>query len=652
MSTNTNNNTSTTPTSTGPPLTTTNGNNNTNTQQSNNTTTTTSTVVTSIATRLSLRGSKSIQEIIKTQNFPIEIIIKILSFLKLNKLDLITFSKFNKQLYNFCNNHYFFKEYLNKFYLLIDPVNDIHDLWEKSLTFNFNKKFKQKYAILNRFIYLYQLQYDLQNTLQNSLQNNKNDKKRNSNKQKEHKRNNSNSGLNGGGSGGGSGVRAEDLIPMNVKVAVIGHGGSGKTALTVQFVQNVFQEHFDPTIEDSYRKEYILNNKRISFEILDTSGIVDYAALRQQYMRSCECYIYVMDMSDLNYSFKHFKTYLQQIYSIRELCRFPFVICVTKLDVYLQKLQQNNLQQFTQNNTQNNNNLQQNNTLQQNLEEEKEKIFEFIDQTCCFKNEIPILFIDSHKTLQVNQVFETLVNQIEKLNDKKFYYERKELMEMMNLFEKCDLEDLDYNEIIEKYILKREEEMGYKNVVEDKKNVWENVEFVDISNVSPSVEDQVLTKLKSKASKLHLVLRKRYDSDQPISELQQINSVVKIYEDTLPEDNYGGNGPLTLPLFVSSSTLTSNTNLKKLAGRQKDTFFVSSFFKEKVAEKQAKLKEIKVAVLDSGIDIYHPDFADVEVEGKSFVQGEPFYFDNNGHGTHCAGLIEEKPLKLLMELNY
>jgi len=39
------------------------------------------------------------------------------------------------------------------------------------------------------------------------------------------------------------------------KVVVLGSGGVGKSALTVQFVSNKFILKYDPTIEDFYRKE-------------------------------------------------------------------------------------------------------------------------------------------------------------------------------------------------------------------------------------------------------------------------------------------------------------------------------------------------------------------------------------------------------------
>ncbi|MEG4067676.1 S8 family serine peptidase [Microcoleus sp. Pol11C2] len=45
---------------------------------------------------------------------------------------------------------------------------------------------------------------------------------------------------------------------------------------------------------------------------------------------------------------------------------------------------------------------------------------------------------------------------------------------------------------------------------------------------------------------------------------------------------------------------------------------------------------IKVAVLDTGMDLLHPDFAGRSIVSQSFVPGEDVQ-DGNRHGTHCIG---------------
>jgi subtilisin family serine protease len=47
-------------------------------------------------------------------------------------------------------------------------------------------------------------------------------------------------------------------------------------------------------------------------------------------------------------------------------------------------------------------------------------------------------------------------------------------------------------------------------------------------------------------------------------------------------------------------------------------------------------KNIKVAVLDTGLDLGHPDFVGRAIVSRSFVAGQPVQ-DGHGHGTHCIG---------------
>lgn len=48
-------------------------------------------------------------------------------------------------------------------------------------------------------------------------------------------------------------------------------------------------------------------------------------------------------------------------------------------------------------------------------------------------------------------------------------------------------------------------------------------------------------------------------------------------------------------------------------------------------------RNIRVAVLDTGLDLHHPDFAGRRMTRRSFIQGETEQ-DGHGHGTHCLGM--------------
>ncbi|MEI8104554.1 MAG: S8 family serine peptidase [Actinomycetes bacterium] len=56
-----------------------------------------------------------------------------------------------------------------------------------------------------------------------------------------------------------------------------------------------------------------------------------------------------------------------------------------------------------------------------------------------------------------------------------------------------------------------------------------------------------------------------------------------------------------------------------------------------------QLPEVKVAVIDSGIDAHHPEFVGQIAAGHSFVPGVSWRVDTDGHGTFVAGLIAANP---------
>ena len=82
------------------------------------------------------------------------------------------------------------------------------------------------------------------------------------------------------------------------RLVVVGGGGVGKSALTIQFIQSYFVTDYDPTIEDSYTKQCVIDDRAARLDILDTAGQEEFGAMREQYMRTGEGFLLVFSVTD------------------------------------------------------------------------------------------------------------------------------------------------------------------------------------------------------------------------------------------------------------------------------------------------------------------------------------------------------------------
>ncbi|OUM63847.1 hypothetical protein PIROE2DRAFT_9516 [Piromyces sp. E2] len=116
------------------------------------------------------------------------------------------------------------------------------------------------------------------------------------------------------------------------KIVVVGGGGVGKSALTIQFIQSHFVDEYDPTIEDSYRKQCIIDDEVALLDVLDTAGQEEYSAMREQYMRTGEGFLCVYSIVSRN-SFEEISTFYQQILRVKDKDYFPVIIIGNKCDL-------------------------------------------------------------------------------------------------------------------------------------------------------------------------------------------------------------------------------------------------------------------------------------------------------------------------------
>jgi len=123
----------------------------------------------------------------------------------------------------------------------------------------------------------------------------------------------------------------------NFKIVVWGSGGVGKSALTVQFVQGIFVEQYDPTIEDSYRKQVEVDNKNVMLEILDTAGTEQFTAMRDLYMKNGQGFVLVYSIIAQS-TFNDLPDLKEQILRVKDMDSVPLVLVGNKCDLGEQRV--------------------------------------------------------------------------------------------------------------------------------------------------------------------------------------------------------------------------------------------------------------------------------------------------------------------------
>eukprot|EP00490_Sorites_sp_Unknown_P002761 CAMPEP_0114656540 /NCGR_PEP_ID=MMETSP0191-20121206/12498_1 /TAXON_ID=126664 /ORGANISM="Sorites sp." /LENGTH=98 /DNA_ID=CAMNT_0001873961 /DNA_START=92 /DNA_END=384 /DNA_ORIENTATION=+ len=84
---------------------------------------------------------------------------------------------------------------------------------------------------------------------------------------------------------------------QDYKIVVLGGGGVGKSALTIRLVTDNFLDEYDPTIEDSYRKQVMIDDKPALLDILDTAGQEEFSSMQDQWMREGKGFLLVYSIT-------------------------------------------------------------------------------------------------------------------------------------------------------------------------------------------------------------------------------------------------------------------------------------------------------------------------------------------------------------------
>eukprot|EP01060_Flectonema_neradi_P004953 TRINITY_DN13277_c3_g1_i3.p1 TRINITY_DN13277_c3_g1~~TRINITY_DN13277_c3_g1_i3.p1 ORF type:complete len:526 (+),score=73.14 TRINITY_DN13277_c3_g1_i3:63-1640(+) len=116
------------------------------------------------------------------------------------------------------------------------------------------------------------------------------------------------------------------------KVVVIGAGNVGKSALSVQYVQDTFVSDYDPNICDTYKKQDKVDSHTCFMEVVDMAGQDEYAGLRSQYYRKGDGFLGVYSVTDAD-SLEEVKRRYKEVLMERNVQSAPLVLVANKCDL-------------------------------------------------------------------------------------------------------------------------------------------------------------------------------------------------------------------------------------------------------------------------------------------------------------------------------
>lgn len=115
-------------------------------------------------------------------------------------------------------------------------------------------------------------------------------------------------------------------------------------------MHDLFVEDLDPTIEDSFRKQLVVDGEVCVIEILDTAGREEYSAMRDRYMRTMQGFVlvfsvdrYVIHSNALTMylclcfrcrpgSLQELNAFYEQILRVKDADKVPMVLVGNKCD--------------------------------------------------------------------------------------------------------------------------------------------------------------------------------------------------------------------------------------------------------------------------------------------------------------------------------
>lgn len=119
-------------------------------------------------------------------------------------------------------------------------------------------------------------------------------------------------------------------------IVVIGDAGVGKSALTIRLVTNNFLQEYEPTIEDCYHKQVIIDGKEVLLEIIDTAGMEEFNAMHDEWIKQGDAFLIIYSITSLK-SFEKCILLQEKVLRVKDEYEpnkiFPIVLVGNKCDL-------------------------------------------------------------------------------------------------------------------------------------------------------------------------------------------------------------------------------------------------------------------------------------------------------------------------------
>lgn len=113
----------------------------------------------------------------------------------------------------------------------------------------------------------------------------------------------------------------------------MGYRSVGKSSLAIQFVQGQFVDHYEPTIENTFNKKFLLKGNEYELLLVDTAGQDEYTIFPPEYSVDIHAYILVYSV-DSEKSFQVCKIIHEKLLDIVGIRNVPMVLVGNKTDLH------------------------------------------------------------------------------------------------------------------------------------------------------------------------------------------------------------------------------------------------------------------------------------------------------------------------------